>query len=575
MLAHIPRVSDRPWVAHYPKDVPTHLEYPPEPAYWLLEEAAGRVPTRDACCYYRQVLTYDQLLDHSRRMATALRARGLQAGDRVGILLPNVPEYLVALFGIWIAGGVAVPLNPLMVPEEVAALLRTTACRAVVCLDLLLPLLGNGKDGRPDVLFITSLAERLPGLAALTYLFARLRRLGLRSWRHPSDTTDLNETLAAAAVDHDLPRPRPEEPALIVPTGGTTGWPKAVLLTHRNLLANALQIYHWWGRPTDRGVFLAVLPFCHIYGLTSCALTGVAMSATLVLHHRFRADQILKLVEQRRPTHFPAVPAMLVAFNKVLRRRRYDLSSIRTVISGGARLSPEVAAEFSRWSGSAVVEGYGLSEASPVTHVGPLDGTARPGTIGLPLPDTDAMIVDPATGSGPLPAGEVGELLVRGPQVMAGYWDDPDATANALRDGWLHTGDLAACSADGFFQIVDRKKDVIITNGVNVYPTDVERVLYQCEGVGEVAVLGVPDADRGELVKAVVVPKAGAHFTRRAFDQFARQHLEAHKRPREVAVVPGPLPRSPVGKLLRRVLREQHLNGERRADSAGPDANPR
>ncbi|MBN9517738.1 AMP-binding protein, partial [bacterium] len=229
---------------------------------------------------------------------------------------------------------------------------------------------------------------------------------------------------------------------------------------------------------------------------------------------------------------------------------------------GGARLSPEVAAEFSRRSGSAVVEGYGLSEASPVTHVGPLDGTARPGTIGLPLPDTDAMIVDPVTGSGPLPAGEVGELVVRGPQVMAGYWDDPDATANALRDGWLYTGDLAACSADGFFRIVDRKKDVIITNGVNVYPTDVERVLCQCEGVGEIAVLGVPDADRGELVKAVVVPKAGTHFTRRAFDQFARQHLEAHKRPREVAVVPGPLPRSPVGKLLRRVLREQHLGSE-------------
>ncbi|MBN9517739.1 AMP-binding protein, partial [bacterium] len=334
MLAHIPRVSDRLWVAHYPKDVPTHLEYPSEPAYWLLEEAAGRFPTRDACSYYRQVLTYGQLLDHSRRMATALRARGLQPGDRVGILLPNAPEYLIALFGTWIAGGVAVPLNPLMVPEEVAVLLRTTACRAVVCLDLLLPLLGSEKDGRPDVLFVTSLADRLPGLAALTYLFARLRRLGLRSWRRPSGTTGLNEALAAAVADHDLPRPRPEEPALIVPTGGTTGWPKAVLLTHRNLLANALQIYHWWGRPTDRSAFLAVLPFCHIYGLTACALTGVAMSATLLLHHRFRADQILTLVERRRPTHFPAVPAMLVAFNKVLRRRRYDLSSIRTVISG-------------------------------------------------------------------------------------------------------------------------------------------------------------------------------------------------------------------------------------------------
>lgn len=575
MVARLSHVSDQPWVAHYPKDVATHLEYPPEPASWLLEDAAGRFPARVACRYYRQELTYGQLLDQSRRMAAALQARGLQPGERVGILLPNVPEYLAALFGTWMAGGVVVPINPLMVPEEVAALLRTTSCRAVVCLDLLLPLVGNGKGPRPDVLFVTSLEDRLPGLTAYAYMFSRLRRLGLR-YRHRSpDLCDLNEALAAAGADHDLPRPRPEDPALIMPTGGTTGWPKAVLLTHRNLVANAWQVSHWVGRKAEQNVILAVLPFFHIYGLTTCALAGVATAAALVLHHRFRADQVLKIIERRRPTHVPAVPAMLVALNKALRRRRYDLSSIRTVISGGAPLSPEVAAEFVRRSGSTVVEGYGLSEASPVTHVGPLDGTARPGTIGLPLPDTDAMIVDQATGSGPLPPGEVGELVVRGPQVMAGYWNDPEATAKVLRDGWLHTGDLAACDADGFFRIVDRKKDLIITNGVNVYPTDVEHVLSQCEGVGDVAVLGVPDADRGELVKAVVVPKAGTRFDRRAFDEYARRHLEVHKRPKVVAVVPGPLPRNPLGKLLRRVLREQHLDGEARANVAGADAKPR
>jgi long-chain acyl-CoA synthetase len=225
-------------------------------------------------------------------------------------------------------------------------------------------------------------------------------------------------------------------------------------------------------------------------------------------------------------------------------------------------LNPEVAAEFSHRTGAVVVEGYGLSEASPVTHVGPLDGTARPGTIGLPLPDTDAMIVDAVTGIGPLPPGEVGELIVRGPQVMQGYWDDPEATAVALRDGWLYTGDLATCSADGFFRIVDRKKDLIITSGVNVYPTDVEHVLRQFDGVEDIAVLGVPDAARGELVKAVVVPKKGHNFSRRAFDDFARQHLEVHKRPRVVEVIAGPLPRNPLGKVLRRVFREQYLAGK-------------
>jgi long-chain acyl-CoA synthetase len=252
---------------------------------------------------------------------------------------------------------------------------------------------------------------------------------------------------------------------------------------------------------------------------------------------------------------------MLVAFNKILRRRRHDLSSIRAVISGGAALSPDVAAEFSEHTGATVVEGYGLSEASPVTHAGPLDGTARPGTIGVPLPDTDAMIVDANTGVGPLPFGEVGELVVRGPQVMAGYWDDPAATANAIRDGWLFTGDLATCSPDGFFRIVDRKKDLIITNGVNVYPTDVEHVLREFDGIEDIAILGVPDERHGELVKALVVPKPGQEFNRRAFDAFAREHLEVHKRPRVVEVVPGPLPRNLLGKLLRRVLREHHGGG--------------
>ena len=284
-------MSDRPWVAHYPKDVPTHLEYPAEPVYWLLEDAAERFPTRVACRYYRQELTYGQLLDQSRRMAAALRARGLQPGDRVGILLPNVPEYLIALFGTWMAGGVAVPINPLMVAEEVAALLRTTSCRFVVCLDLLLPLLGTRRSVRPDVVFVTSLKDRLPWLtafavqvrpapparASLAATCRRRRSTWTRRWRRRRRTPT-------------CPRPSPEDPAHILPTGGTTGWPKAVLLTHRNLLANAWQVSHWAGRPVRaRTSSWPCLPFFHSYGLTVCGLTGVAMGATLVLHHRFRA----------------------------------------------------------------------------------------------------------------------------------------------------------------------------------------------------------------------------------------------------------------------------------------------
>lgn len=560
MLAstHLP---DRPWVAHYPGNVPTKLDYPAEPIHWLLEEAARRVPDRLACRYYRQEVPYAQLLDQSRRMAAVLRARGLKPGERVGILLPNVPEYLTALFGTWMAGGVSVPINPLMVAEEVAGLLQSTSCRFVVCLDLLLPLLRSNGSPAPQVVFVTSLRDRLPRWDRLLYTVARYHRLGLRSRNVPPSTTELDEALATATPSAASERVSPELPAHILPTGGTTGHPKAVVLTHRNLMANAWQISRWAGGRFAEDVSLACLPFFHSYGLTVCGLTGVAMGATMILHHRFRANTVLRLVERWKPTLIPAVPAMLAAFNKELRRRHYKLSPVWACISGGAPLPPSVAAEFSERTGAVVVEGYGLSEASPVTHAGPLDGSARAGSIGLPLPDTDARIVDPVTGEGPLPFGQVGEVVVRGPQVMKEYWNDPEATASALRDGWLFTGDLGTCDADGFFKIVDRKKDLIITSGFNVYPTDVEHVLRKYDGLEDVVILGIPDGEKGELVKAVVVAKEGQRFSQRAFDEFAREHLEVHKRPKLVEVVRGPLPRNALGKVLRRVLRDQHLAG--------------
>jgi long-chain acyl-CoA synthetase len=555
MLADLYNLSEQPWLAHYPPGIPPHLKYPDEPVYWLLEEAARRAPERVAVRHGREQMTYSELLARCRRMASLLRERGLKPGDRVALLMPNMPEYLVGLFGAWMAGGVTVPLNPLMVAEEVSALLRATECRFVVTLDLLLPLLAGDGGVRPDAIFVTSLKERLPWLERIGYRLVRMRRLGLLGGRVPDSATDLNRALDAAG-DAEPYRPVPSDVANILPTGGTTGRPKAVTLTHRNLLANAWQVFNWNGKRFGEDVILACLPFFHSYGLTTCALNGMAMGATIVLHHRFRAEPVLRLIERERPTLVPAVPAMLAAFNKALRRRPHDMTSIRAVISGGAPLSPDVANEFASRSGAVVVEGYGLSEASPVTHTGPLDGTARPGTIGLPLPDTDAMIVDPETGAGPLPPGQVGELVIRGPQVMAGYWNDEEATAAVLRGGWLYTGDLGTCDADGFFRIVDRKKDLIITSGVNVYPTDVEHVLRQFEGVEDVAVLGVPDAERGELVKAVVVPKPGKPFDRKAFRDFARLHLEVHKRPRVVEVTRGPLPRNALGKVLRRVLRD-------------------
>ncbi len=346
-----------------------------------------------------------------------------------------------------------------------------------------------------------------------------------------------------------------ETPAYILPTGGTTAAPKAVVLTHRNLVSNAQQQAAWAGRPRGEERMMGVLPFFHSYGLSAVALTGTAMAAEIVLHHRYQTKTVLALMQKHRPTILHAVPAMLNAMNERLRKAPHDLKSLRWVISGGASLPAETADEFALHSGATIVEGYGLSEASPVVCVGPLDGSNRVGTIGLPLPDTDVRIVDVGTGLTDMADGEVGELVVRGPQVMLGYWRDDEATARTIRDGWLFTGDLAVRDADGLFRIVDRKKDLIITSGFNVYPGDVELVLRRCPAVKDVAVIGVPDPRRGEAVKAIVVLRSGVKATAETLDAFCQEHLAHHKRPRHFEIVED-LPKNFLGKVLRRRLRE-------------------
>lgn len=549
------RAPRQPWLASYPAGVPAHLSYPPEPLGWLLEQAAARFPGRVACRYYSERLTYDELLLQSRRLASVLIREGLQPGDRVGILLPNLPEYLVALFGTWLAGGVVVTLSPLMVREEVTSRIASTGCRIAISLDVLAPLLGDGPQA-PQVVLLTSLRGRLPRLERLGYAWVRFQRIGFGSVCAGAKVLDLQKSIDGAPETFAAPTIDIAGPAYILPTGGTTGAPKAVVLSHRNLLANALQLSHWSLAAPGEETILAVLPFFHSYGLSACLLNGMAMGATLVLHHRFRPATVVRLIEEHRPTIFLAVPAMLAALNKqILRKKKHDLSSLKKCISGGAALPERIAAEFTERVGCCVVEGYGLSEASPVTHVGPLDGTAVPGTIGLPLPDTNVRIVDAATGTETLPPGEIGEIVISGPQVMLGYWNNPAETSRVLRDGWLYTGDLGSCDERSFFRIVDRKKDLIITSGFNVYPADVEAVLRGYPGVQDVAIIGEPNEDVGEIVKAVLVLEAGKNFNRHEFDTFARQHLSAHQRPKIVETRSDDLPRNFLGKVLRRELR--------------------
>jgi long-chain acyl-CoA synthetase len=327
------------------------------------------------------------------------------------------------------------------------------------------------------------------------------------------------------------------------------------MLTHRNLDCNAFQLGAWSRDEDGHGDILAVLPFFHAYGMTVGLLTGLAKGATVHMHPRFEVKPILDLMERAKTELVPAVPALLHALNKELEQRPRDLSFVRVVVCGASALDRRVRDTFDRFGAQHIVEGYGLSEASPVTHVNPIDARNRAGSIGLPLPDTEARIMDSADGLRELPDGEVGELVVRGPQVMKGYFQNPTETTRALRGGWLYTGDLARRDADGFFTIVDRKKDIIKTSGFLVFPAEVEEVIVSFPGVAEAAVIGVPDTERGEAVKAVVVPKPETKINVSALEAYCLKHLGKHKRPRQIEVV-SELPKNFLGKVQRRRLRE-------------------
>ena len=550
-----PRVDDphRPWLRYYPDWVPSRLEYPTQPVWWLLDQAASRYPNRIACHYYHQVLTYGELLGQARNVASTLRGLCVEPGDRVGLLLPNVPEFLSAAYGIWMCGGIVVALNPLMASGEVAGLVSSTDCRTVIALDLLTPqIMECGSP--PENVVLVSIKDRLPHIQRVAYQAARWQRL---KWTRSGATN----VISFPSSDEDsasiiMPvRQQKDDPAFILPTGGTTGDPKAVTLSHGNLVANAWQLRHWTQNRSGNESLLAVVPFFHSFGLTTCVTTGVAAATTMILYHRFKPKPVVNLIRKYRPTCFPAVPSMMYAMNESMRPMAMDEKCLDYCIAGGAKLEAAVADEFGSHTGAMIVEGYGLSEASPVTHVGPLNGAARNGSIGFPLPDTEARIVDAETGQRNLGPGCVGELQVRGPQVMLGYWNQPQATAAVIRDDWLVTGDLARIDELGHFQIVDRKKDLIITSGRNVYPDDVESVVRQFPGVTDAAVVGVHDPQRGEVVKVVLVVENRQEFDRKAFDEFMWQHLARYKCPRIVAFADGDLPRNFLGKILRRELR--------------------
>jgi long-chain acyl-CoA synthetase len=543
------------WLESYPCEMPSEVPYPTVPLHALLQRAARLYPEHPACTLYGKAMTFAEMDEQSRRLARSLIDLGAKPGRHVGLLLPNIPEYLVALQAVWLTGATALQLSPLMVAEEIGHWLEATDCHTVVTLDLLAPAVaGSLRRGPLEHVVLTTLARRMAMWRAMIYRIVRLKRNGYLRMPDDAHQHRFENQLACAPLEAPVEVDPAEAVAVLAPTGGTTASPKAVMLTHRNLVCNAMQLRNWLGGADCADSVLAVLPFFHSYGLCVSLLAAWAAGSTMHLYPRFETRAVLHLIETQKPTIVPAVPAMLAALNNLMRGTRHDLSFVRTVISGASALAPEVRKEFEATGIAELVEGYGLTEASPVTHVNPPGPGNRPGTIGLALPDTEARLVDADTGA-PIADGAVGELVVRGPQVMKGYFNNPHATEAVLRNGWLFTGDMARCDADGYYTIVDRKRDIIKTSGFLVFPAEVEEVLRGHPDVVEAAVVGVPDLERGELVKALVVVRSSSKVDVAALDSYCKLHLGKHKRPKHIEIVPE-LPKNFLGKVLRRKLRE-------------------
>ena len=551
----------RPWLKHYQSGVPHEFAGLELSLPALLERSAKHFGSRPALDFLGHRQTYRQLWANVQHFAAGLQRLGSEPGERVAIMLPNTPQFVVAFFGASLAGAIVVNVSPLSTPAELRQQLGDAGASTLVILDSFYPRFAE-IEAQVSVrrVIVTGIQDALPFPKNLLYPVLEKRKGTWVDVEAGGKVSAFGQVLEGQG----LPRPiklEPEDTALLQYTGGTTGMPKGAMLTHRNLIANAQQARSWMPDLKDgQEVTLGAIPFFHVYGMTVAMNLTILIGGEIVLIPNPRdIKSLLGAIEKSGVTLFPGVPTMYNAINHSPDTPRFNLKSVRACISGSAALPAETARQFCAITGGAnLVEGYGLTEASPITHTNPIGGEKREGSIGLPLPGIDASVRDEAGQE--VDAGEIGELWVAGPNIMAGYWQRPEATADAIRQEngvrWLLTGDMATVDDDGYFRIVDRKKELIIVGGHNVYPREVEEVLYQHPAVLEAAVIGIPDDYRGEQVKAFVVFRDGQSATQAELIAYARKQLSAYKVPRSVAVRQE-LPKSAVGKVLRRVLAEE------------------
>jgi len=544
------------WLDHYEPEVPKDFTPSEETLNTLFADTVSQHPAATSCFFFGRSFTFGEIGDMTVRLAAVLREQGIAKGDRVAIILPNLPQYIAAHFAILRIGAVVVPTNPLYTDKELTYQMKDSGARAAIALNLLVPKLDR-IWGETDLehCVVCKVNDYLPGVLKLLYpVKARLQ--GHKA-KVPTDGrfTFFTERIAAADLGGGEPAEvAASDLAMLLYTGGTTGRSKGAILIHSNLLSNVRQTHSWLSDCQIEGeMILAALPFFHSYGLTTCLHFSYSCASPVILIPKFDVGQVLKEIQKHRVTLFPGVPTMYVAINAYPKLAKYDLSSIRACLSGAAPLPLEVQKTFEEITGGRLVEGYGLSEASPVTHANPIYGRRKIGTIGLPVSGTDAAVVDPETKK-ELGVGVVGELAVKGPQIMQGYWNMPEETAGQLQEEWLFTGDMAQVDDEGFFAIVDRKKDMIISGGYNIYPREVEEVLYEHPSILECGVIGIKDDYAGERVRAYVVLKEGYEVTEEQLIEHCSKGLASYKVPASV-IFAEELPKSLIGKILRKEIR--------------------
>ncbi len=555
-------MEERPWLRCYDQGVPTSIDYPPVPLFYFLEESARKYPDQACTIFKGATISYREMDELTDRLAAGLGDLGVKKGDRVGIFMPNTPQFVIAYFAILKLGAVVVATNPLYSPREIEHQANDSGVEVMLVMSNFYQTLKNIQPRtKIKTVVVTNLKETLPPVLAVLFSLVKEKKGGFRVELATEDIW--MKDLIARHKPEDRPRVEvgPEDIALLQYSGGTTGISKGAVALHRNLVANSLQIRKWMTSAQDgKEIVLMAIPLFHVYGMVAGMLFAIATGAAMVMIPNPRElKDVLASIQKYKATVFPGVPTMYNAINnhpEVL-AGKYRLDSIKACISGSAPLMRETKEKFEALTGGKLFEGYGLSEAPTATHCNPMFGLNPPGSIGLPLPDVNCRIVSLDDGVTALSPGEIGELVIQGPQVMKGYHNMPTETANTLRDGWLYTGDIARMDEKGYFYIVDRKKELIKPGGYQVWPREVEEAIMEHPKVLEVGVAGVPDAYRGETVKAWVVLKPGETLTADEIREWCQERLAKYKIPTLIEFRKE-LPKTTVGKILRRELVRQH-----------------